>query len=195
MAPMKIALIGTHGVGKTTLCFDLAARLKRRGVDVEIVREIARSCPLPINQQTTVEAQEWILHTQMAAEIEAAAHYEVILCDRSALDNYCYMVQATGSSETWERMLDRWLPTYGLLVYVPLWARPGFDGVRAVEPGFQEQIDLLLEGMITARNLQPLRLDPAGQPAWGRTLIDHILPLLDPTLPLFDAAELDAEER
>ncbi len=26
---MKIAFIGTHGVGKTTLCFELAAALKR----------------------------------------------------------------------------------------------------------------------------------------------------------------------
>ena len=66
---MKLALIGTHGVGKTTLCFELAARLKRRNLDVEIVREVARRCPLPINQQTTVRAQEWILLTQMALEI------------------------------------------------------------------------------------------------------------------------------
>ena len=28
---MKVAFIGTHGVGKTTLCFDLAARLKEIG--------------------------------------------------------------------------------------------------------------------------------------------------------------------
>ena len=34
---MKIAFIGTHGVGKTTLCFDLAARLKRLDHGVDIV--------------------------------------------------------------------------------------------------------------------------------------------------------------
>ena len=71
---MKIALIGSHGVGKTTLCFELAARLKRRNVDVEIVREVARRCPLPINQETTIAAQEWIAHSQVTAEIEAAAN-------------------------------------------------------------------------------------------------------------------------
>jgi len=192
---MKISLIGTHGVGKTTLCFDLAARLKRRGIDVDIVREIARGCPLPINQQTTLEAQEWILHSQIAAEIEAAARHDVVLCDRSVLDNYCYMVHAAGGSDHWERMLDHWIPTYGLLVHVPLWSRPDFDGVRAVEPGFQEEIDLLLGGMIAARGLEPVRLDPARQPAWGRDLVDRILPLVDPTLPLFDSSELDPEDR
>jgi thymidylate kinase len=85
---MKIALIGSHGVGKTTLCFELAALLKRRNADVELVREVARRCPLPINQDTTLAAQEWILLTQIAWEIEAAATHEVVLCDRSALDNY-----------------------------------------------------------------------------------------------------------
>ena len=89
---MKIALIGTHGVGKTTLCFELAALLKRRHYDVEVVREVARRCPLPINEETTAAAQEWILHTQIAWEIEECASHELVLCDRSALDNYCYMV-------------------------------------------------------------------------------------------------------
>ena len=94
---MKIAMIGSHGVGKTTLCFELAAALKRRNADVEMVREVARRCPLPINQETTVAAQEWILHTQIAWEIDAAGNSEVVLCDRSVLDNYCYLVHAAGS--------------------------------------------------------------------------------------------------
>jgi len=54
---MKIAFIGTHGVGKTTLCFDLASRLKRLDMGVDIVKEVARGCPLPINRETTLEAQ------------------------------------------------------------------------------------------------------------------------------------------
>ena len=54
---MKIAFIGTHGVGKTTLCFELAALLKKRDRVVEMVREVARFCPLPINRDTTVAAQ------------------------------------------------------------------------------------------------------------------------------------------
>jgi len=49
---VKIAFIGTHGVGKTTLCYDLAAVLKRRGLDTDIVKEVARLSPLPINRKT-----------------------------------------------------------------------------------------------------------------------------------------------
>ncbi len=182
---MKIALIGTHGVGKTTLCFDLAARLKRRNVDVEVVREVARRCPLPINQETTVAAQEWILLTQIAWEIEAEAAHDTVLCDRSVLDNYCYMVHAAGAHPAWERMFDYWLPTYDLLVHVPMWSRPSYDGVRAVDPGFQKQIDDLIEGVVTARGLTPLRLDPDRQDDWGEDIIQALLPDLEPTLPLF----------
>jgi nicotinamide riboside kinase len=190
---MKIALIGSHGVGKTTLCFELAARFKRRGLDVDIVREVARSCPLPINQETTREAQEWILHSQMSLEIEACARHEIVLCDRSVLDNYCYLVHATGAAQEWEKMLDRWLPTYDMLVHVPIWGRPSFDGVRAVESGFQRQIELLLEGMIAARGLKPLRLDAQNHDSWGRMILEHALPEIEPTPPLFSADDLDFE--
>jgi len=191
---MKIALIGSHGVGKTTLCYELAALLKRRNVDLEIVREVARRCPLPINQETTVTAQEWILHTQVAMEIEAKAAHEVVICDRSLLDNYCYLVHAAGSSPQWERVLDSWMSTYELLVHVPLWRRPTYDGVRAVDPGFQEQIELLLDGMISARGLRPLRLAPDRRDRWGRDILDQVLPRIEPTLPLFEPDDLDRFE-
>ncbi len=182
---MKIALVGSHGVGKTTICFELAALLKRRNVDVEMVREVARRCPLPINEQTTVAAQEWILHTQICDEIEAGSRHEMVLCDRSVLDNYCYLVHAAGGSPVWERMLDYWLPSYDLLVSVPIWTHPTYDGVRSVDTRFQEQIDLLLEGMISARGLRPLRLDGGREDDWGKDILEQLLPHLEPTLPLF----------
>jgi nicotinamide riboside kinase len=182
---MKIALIGSHGVGKTTLCFELAAALKRRNADLEMVREVARRCPLPINQETTVSAQEWILHTQISWELEADSAHDIVLCDRAVLDNYCYLVHSAGTLRAWEHFLDHWMPTYDLLVYVPVSERPSYDGVRAVDPGFQKQIELLLGGMIAARSLSPLRLDPRSRVSWCRTIVDALLPRLEPTLPLF----------
>jgi len=186
---VKIALIGTHGVGKTTLCYDLAASLKRRSADVELVREVARRCPLPINEATTIAAQEWILHTQISWEIEAAATHEVVLCDRSVLDNYCYMVQAAGPTAVWEKFFDHWLPSYDLLVSVPVIERPSYDGVRAVDPRFQEQIELLLEGMVVARGLRPLRLDAERRDQWTMAILEELLPQIEPTMPLFPLDE------
>ena len=173
---MKIALIGSHGVGKTTLCFELAAALKRRNAELEMVREVARRSPLPINQETTLAAQEWILHTQIAWEIEAAASHDIVLCDRSVLDNYCYLVHLGRTIQAWETFFDRWMPTYDVLVHVPISESPSFDGVRAVEPGFQEQIELLLEGMIEARAVTPLRLEPHKRNQWCLTIFAALIP-------------------
>lgn len=185
--PMKIALIGTHGIGKTTLSFDLAARLKRRNHDVELVREVARRCPLPINETTTEAAQSWILHTQIAEEIAATASHEVVIADRSVLDNFCYLVHASGPSAFWEPVIDAWLPTYDVLVHVPLWSRPSFDGVRAVDPRFQQEIEDLVQGMLDRFGVEPLRL-PADRPdTWGADIERAVIPDLEPNLTLFDS--------
>ena len=190
---MKVALIGSHGVGKTTLSFELAARLKHRNLDVDVVREVARRCPLPINLETTLPAQQWILHTQIVEEIEAVARHEVVICDRSVLDNYCYLVHVAGSDSALDRLVDRWLTTYDLLVHVPVRGTPTYDGVRAVDPAFQAKIELLLEGMIAARGLRPLRLLLEDSDRWVAQIVDRLLPRLEPTLPLFSVDADDPE--
>lgn len=187
---MKIALVGTHGVGKTTLCFELAARLKRRDLDVEMVREVARRCPLPINRETSAQAQAWILHEQMAAEIEAAAAHEVVICDRSVLDNYCYLLYAEGPQAAWEPLLAAWLPTYDLLVKVPLWTRPRWDGVRDTDATFQRDIDALLDRELAARHVDPLRLPLHRQQEWGELVMERLEPLLRPIPTLFPDDDL-----
>jgi hypothetical protein len=162
----KLAFIGSHGVGKTTLCYGLAARLKRRDVVLDIVHEIARRSPLPINRETTAPAQRWILLTQIAEEIVAAERHPVVLCDRSVLDNYVYLLVAGGPDEVVEPLVDRWLPSYDLLVKVPILAAPPADGVRAADPGFQRAIDERLDAEISRRGLPVLGLDPAASDAW-----------------------------
>ena len=54
---MKVAFIGTHGVGKTTLAYGLAMRLKQLGANVGFLEEVARRCPFPINEETSLQAQ------------------------------------------------------------------------------------------------------------------------------------------
>lgn len=182
---MKVALIGTHGVGKTTLCFELAARLKRRDVDVELVREVARRCPLPINRETSAAAQGWILHTQMAWELEAEADHPLVICDRSVLDNYCYLYHAAGPQASWEPLLAAWLPTYDVLVKVPLWTTPRWDGVRDTDLAFQRDIDALLDEQLKRRGLDVLRLEFAERQRWGDVVMARLEPLVCPQPTLF----------
>ncbi len=163
---LKIAFIGTHGVGKTTLCYGLAARLKARDVVLDIVHEVARRCPLPINQQTGLAAQSWILHTQLAEELVAAARYPVVLCDRSVLDNYVYLLLAAGRQPALETLVESWMATYDLLVTVPIMGELNPDGLRATDPEFQRAVADRLHRELERRELPTLRLDAGTRETW-----------------------------
>lgn len=180
MERLKLAFIGTHGVGKTTLCYGLAARLKQRDHGVEVVHEIARRCPLPINETTTVAAQQWILHTQIAEELVATERYPVVLSDRSVLDNYVYLLLAAGRQPALEPLLAQWVATYDLLVHVPIVAEPTADGIRAADPAFQRAVDERLRRELSARDLDPLFLDPGNRDGWLDRVEAAILALLSP---------------
>ncbi len=180
----KIAFIGTHGVGKTTLCFELAARLKRMDQRVDLVKEVARSCPLPLNRQTTVAAQSWILHTQIAREIEAALDQDWLVCDRSVLDNYAYLVALYGRREPFDQIVREWIGSYALLAWVPVLDRPRYDGVRDTDRAYQQRIDEVIGELVASFGVEPLRLDPAGRGSWIDAVASR-LPLGSAQLPLF----------
>ena len=164
--PLKIAFIGTHGVGKTTLCYGLAARLKVRDVVLEIVHEVARRCPLPINERTSLAAQSWILHTQISDELIAAARHPVVICDRSVLDNYVYLLLAAGDREPLASVVGTWMESYQLLVHVPIVGRLSPDGIRAADPYFQQLVEERLDRELERRGLEALRLQPDARVGW-----------------------------
>ena len=176
----KVAFIGSHGVGKTTLCYGLAARLKRRDVAIEVVHEVARRCPLPINEETSIAAQSWILHSQIAEELVAQARYPVVVCDRSVLDNYVYLLLAAGRQEGPEGLVEYWLRGYDLLVHVPIVEQPSPDGVRSADPGFQRAVEEKLCRELVERGLDAIHLDPAARPDWldavERTVWERLRP-------------------
>ena len=163
----KIGFIGTHGVGKTTLCYGLAARLKARDVVLEIVHEVARRCPLPINEATSSAAQSWILHTQIADELAAAARHPVVICDRSVLDNYVYLLLAGGRATALDELVRFWLATYDRLVYVPIVDEPRADGMRSTDAGFQRAVDERVVRELDKRGLEGVvRLQPGERERW-----------------------------
>jgi len=173
---MKVAFIGTHGVGKTTLCYDLAALLKRRDVSVDVVKEVARLSPLPINRQTSLDAQTWILATQVAEEIRSAAHHQVVVCDRSVLDNYAYMVLACGRPRAIERFVDHWMKTYDLLFKVPMSdGAVSADGVRDTDEFFMRSIDQLVDALLAEKKLPCERLPPGRREEWIRLVGERVV--------------------
>ncbi len=185
---LKLAFVGTHGVGKTTLCFDLASQLKRLDLGVDLVKEVARRCPLPINEATTRDAQSWILHTQIAEELEATSIYEVVICDRSVLDNYAYLVARAGRRPELDPLVSSWIRSYDALFKVPVLAAPSFDGTRAVSPGFQMEIDSTIDKLISAFGVDVMPLDPDDREGWIGVVLNSLgLPSKPPQIDLFAA--------
>ena len=186
---VKLAFVGSHGVGKTTLCFDLASQLKRLDLGVDLVKEVARRCPLPINEETTLDAQAWILHTQIAEEMAAAATYEVVVCDRSVLDNYAYLVARVGRRAELDPLVGNWIRTYNALFKVPVLEAPSFDGTRAVSRSFQLEIDETIDSLISAFGVDVIPLDPLDRVGWIPTVMHALdLPLKPPQIDLFGAS-------
>lgn len=166
MAVLKIAFVGTHGVGKTTLCYELAAWMKKREARVDMVREVARRCPLPINRETTLDAQSWILHSQIAEEIHLSSEQDVVICDRSVIDNYAYLVHRLTPPKPLNELVAFWMRTYTHLFKVPIVDPPSFDGVRDTSRAFQEAIDQTVEDLIARLSVPVHRLDPAQRGEW-----------------------------
>jgi nicotinamide riboside kinase len=172
---VKVAFIGTHGVGKTTLCYDLAAILKRNDVSVDMVKEVARLSPLPVNRQTSLEAQTWILMTQIAEEIRSGAHHQVVVCDRSVLDNYAYMLLACGRQRAFETLARYWMKSYDLLFKVPISGQPSADGFRDTDEFFMRAIDQLVDDLLVRWKLPCERLRPEERESWAKTAGEVVL--------------------
>jgi thymidylate kinase len=181
---LKLALIGTHGVGKTTLAYEICSLLKKADHNVELVTEVARRSPFPVNEATTLEGQLWILHAQIAAELDAAARAPHVICDRSVLDNYCYLVNKFGRQHQLEAWLEWWMGTYTLLVGVPPLA-DGIppDGFRSENLEFQQRIHDLLTEMFDEPRFQRFYnrvvwLERRQRRVWGETIFSAATPLL-----------------
>jgi nicotinamide riboside kinase len=173
---LKIAFIGSHGVGKTTLCYDLAGILKKHMSSVGIVMEVARSCPLPINRDTTLSAQSWILHTQIAREIVETDQNQAVVCDRAALDNYAYMVSATGGHPVLDDLVTYWMGTYDYLFKVPITFSLLRDGIRDVDLEFQKKIDTIVGRLLDEKRIPYYRLPSRGRSSW-MTYVQRVLEL------------------
>ncbi len=162
----KVALVGTHGVNKTTIAYELAGVLKRAGKTVELITETARECPFPLNEQATREAYQWIIARQIQLEIEKTPRSDVLVCDRSVLDNFAYYVRRFGNNspvfESLRAYCMAWMNTYDLLVRLPITHALEPDGFRSTDADFQQRIDQLCDELFEGR------FDATTHPAYTR---------------------------
>lgn len=150
----KIAVIGAHGVGKTTLCKALASYAKdQHRSNVEVIGELARECPYPINQGMCYASAEWIILNQILKEREIEAFkygknrrktLNLLICDRSAYDPYVYFKALNKFSYRSNKIFHfaiSHLWTYDYFVYVvPSGSSIDEDGVRDTSLQLQYKI-------------------------------------------------------
>jgi adenylate kinase family enzyme len=172
---MKIAFIGTHGTGKTTLAHELVSKLKKRGIDAGFISEIARNCPFPLNENTTKKSQIWIILSQIIKELEKEEKYATVISDRSVLDGYCYYVNKFGRSRILEPIVKEHLKTYDYLIRIPI--KKEFlkkDKLRSVNKEFQKKVDEKFDFLLKEFKIKHMDLSNKKQ-GTNEEIIEKIL--------------------
>jgi len=160
---MKIAFIGTHGTGKTTLAYSVTGELKRLGKNATMVTEVARKCPLPINEKGSINSQLWIMSAQIAEEVEADHKFTHVVCDRSILDSFAYGIYSSCDNELLKKLFEYWITSYDILFKVPMFYDLIDDGFRSTSKEFQQKVDSIISDLLKKHNLSYFELPKENQ--------------------------------
>ena len=162
---MKVGFTGAHGVGKTTLCRELAHRLNRAGIATASTPEVPRQIADEVGEpeffrrgNNTLVRQFSIIARQLLVEVSVSPRV-VLLCDRTLLDHWCYTLELFPTVEdekgrrVWDALVQNYLSGYDMLFYVPIEFSVVNDGVREGEEKFQLEIDALIREKLNATHL------------------------------------------
>lgn len=146
----KIAFIGSHSVRKSNAVHAFASTVGRAGRSVEVGREVVRFNPLGLNEGATAEAQLWVLMAQVQQELELAPRAEILVTDRSVVDNFAYYLRVTGGEDPFavEPLIGRWAGTYDLSVRLLPDVGLLEDGVRSTNDAFRDEIEAILDRIL-----------------------------------------------
>ena len=154
---MLIAFSGTHGTGKSTAVYDLAAKLKKETkYNIGILLEVARECPYPINEESTEEAQMWIFTKQIERENEFLKIYDILICDRTLFDSiaYTYMAGYEDLYNVMMRIAKKYTNRYALIHKTNIKERYLIkDGIRTTDKQYQKDIDEILTHIYNELNI------------------------------------------
>jgi nicotinamide riboside kinase len=152
----KIAFIGSHSVRKSNAVHAFASTVGRAGRSVEVGREVVRFNPLGLNEAATPEAQLWVLMAQVQQELELIGRAEVLVTDRSVVDNFAYYLRVTGGEDPFEvePLIRRWAASYDLSVRLLPDVGLLPDGIRSTSDAFRDEIEEILDRIL------PLYLAP-----------------------------------
>ena len=191
--PYKISLISTHGTGKTTLCYEVAAELKKRGLKVKVFSEIAASAfeqGIPINESTTLPAQMYIMMQHITEELRGTLRgYQVVVCDRSVFDNLAYLERRCGTNQLLRDFLQGYAATfpYDVIYKLPMVGELMEDGIRdAQSVEFQQDIYDRLNALLGELKVEHRTLPPPTtelRKEWADLIVRETLEALGRPVP------------
>ena len=146
----KIAFIGSHSVRKSNAVHAFASTIGRAGRSVEVGREVIRDNPLGLNEGASSEAQLWVLMAQVQQELELSGRADILVTDRSVVDNFAYYLRVTGGEDPFgvEPLIRRWATTYNLSVRLLPDVGLLDDGVRSTSDAFRDEIEAILDRIL-----------------------------------------------
>ena len=135
---MRIAIIGSHGVGKTTLSVKISNYFGFARIP-DIVRE-AHEKKFVINEETPPESQFWILSKQIELERNTPESW---IADKTLFDNIIYGNVILKDQKVKDVISDIVIKEarYDAMLYLPIEFAIADDGLRSLNNEFQAQID------------------------------------------------------
>jgi hypothetical protein len=159
---IKICFSGVFNTGKSWTAWALSRALAEQGKSVKLVKEgarIAHALGFGINQDATVESEVRILLLQVENEQATDGLYDYVISDRALWDSLPYI-----ENNLLNCRYEKWGSNFELLNFFLLYikekmkydfvfyCRPGLpiykDGVRAIDPKYQKELDSILKNKI-----------------------------------------------
>ena len=151
---LKVAIIGSHGTGKSTLANAVCKILEREGRLIQHLPELARSICERSNDphffrrgSNSALRQLLLIIAQTVTEEELRAGDGILICDRTIADHWSYTLELfgeelaeSGVSTMFSDYIAKHLASYDLIFYLPPEFPPADDGVREDDIQFQNQI-------------------------------------------------------
>jgi dephospho-CoA kinase len=137
----KIAIIGSHGVGKTTL----TQRLKLLYPQLNFIDEVARDLQLKYGKSTRDMNEEEKSRFQIEAmqiQINQEKKYKDYISDHCAISYLPYSTQLPVYDELKSKIRDQYLPILKelIIIYIPIEFGLENDGLRFVTDEYQKYI-------------------------------------------------------
>lgn len=150
---MKILVTGSHGVGKSTLSFLLAAhlKLKYRDKSVKVIEESIRDVSKIFNGVlNTPEFQKYVILDSICNEIKQLQSHQIVICDRTSIDPLVYgMMFGVKLSDEFTTLAVNNLNTFTKIIYIKPDNTPIVDdGFRMLDVEDRNKIDLQFNSLL-----------------------------------------------